>query len=125
LRRLKSGQGASADHAMRTALAALGLVAVTAQDQQGYFLRSRCDLVPETDSSAAFEIVLADGRVEKLEVTYEEACALLKAAVSAAKAQKLPWREDDLQLVPQPKLVELVLRSRDQAIRGVEEAPAE
>jgi len=56
LRRLRFGS-ANADLAGHTALAALALAAVTAQDRGGYFLRSRCDLVAQENSPKQFELI--------------------------------------------------------------------
>lgn len=124
LRRLRfagnAGASSPADIAARTALAALGLAAVTAQDRAGYFLRSRCDLVP--DGTTPFELVLADGRTEPVEIDFDGARRLVDEAARAATAAGLPWNAEDLVLTPQTKLVELVGRSRKLALEGAEEA---
>lgn len=126
LRRLRLGDGdAKADEAARTALAALALVAVTAHDRAGYFLRSRCDLVPEPESQAAFEIITIDGNAESVEIDLRAATALLQEAASAAEAAGAAWNEEDLVLKPQAKLVDLVKRSRERALSGVEEPEGE
>jgi len=126
LRRLRFSDGdTTADEVARTALAALALVAVTAQDRAGYFLRSRCDLVPEPDSSAAFEIVRTDGNTDAVDVDFEAAAKLLKQAASAAENAGVPWNAEDLLLKPQAKLVELVKQSRERALAGAEEPEGE
>ncbi len=104
------------DQAARTALAALALLAVTAQDHAGYNLRSRCDLVP--DGSASFEILDADGGVDEFPLDLEAACALYRDAVKAAKEAGLPWPEQPLRLRPQEKLVKIVAESRRLALAG-------
>ncbi|MEB2344206.1 MAG: type I-U CRISPR-associated RAMP protein Csb1/Cas7u [Deltaproteobacteria bacterium] len=122
LRRLRFANGSTeADEVARTALAALALVAVTAQDRAGYFLRSRCDLVPEPDSPAGFEIVRTDGRTESVEADLESAARLLQQAVNAAKDAGILWNAEDLMLKPQAKLVGLVKQSRELALVGAEE----
>jgi CRISPR-associated protein Csb1 len=103
---------AARDEAARVALAALGLAAVALSSARGLDLRSRCLLVGEGPSS--FETVGLDGAIESFELDADGACALLKEAVGAARAAGLPWREESVKLVPQPKLCELVQKSRAQ-----------
>lgn len=126
LRRLRFSapgrQAAAGDGAARAALAALGLLAALAQDRSGYFLRSRCDLVPETGQSHGFEIVRADGSVESFALNVGQACALVQQAAERAAAGSVRWRGSDLTLKPQEKLVSLVLQSRELALRGAEDA---
>lgn len=108
-------------HAQAT-LAALALAAALAQDRAGYFLRSRCDLVPEANAPGDFEIVRTDGATEPLALDFEVAARAV--AVLAAKTQDLglAWRAEDLRLAPLAKLVELVKRSREKALQGEAEA---
>ncbi len=96
-----------------------------AQDREGYFLRSRCDLVPEADAPDGFEIVLANGKTESIELDQETALRLAVEAVRAAKSADLPWNPDDLVLKPQAKLVQLVLESRKLALQGQAESDAD
>jgi CRISPR-associated protein Csb1 len=119
LRRIKLSQQATlaANTQARTCLAALGLLALVSQDRAGYSLRSRCDLVPEAGAPAELEVVLADGTIESVSLDYKTAVALLKAAVEAA-SKEARWREADVVLEPQAKLVELVRRSREAALLG-------
>jgi len=104
----------------RTVLAALGLVALTLQDEAGYALRSRCDLVCE--GRAPFEIVHPDGTVDQFEITAEDAISVLNEAVKAAKSAGFPWNEEPIRLVPQDRLVELVAQSRAKGLAGETEA---
>jgi CRISPR-associated protein Csb1 len=115
LRRLHFA-GATGDLAAQTALAALGLAALTAQDRNGYFLRSRCDLVPE--GSCTMELVNANGDVEQVQMDFTQACQLAADAASAATAAGVPWAKNDLVLKPQTRLVQLVSASRQLALRG-------
>lgn len=125
LRRLRfkgvHGPTSDADVAARTALAALGMVAAVAQDRAGYFLRSRCDLVPEAGTSGGFEIVRANGETEPFDCTLEEACELLRAASDVARKTGIAWADSDLVLTPQDKLVQLVKLSREKALQGLED----
>jgi CRISPR-associated protein Csb1 len=126
LRRLRfaggDGHASSTDVAAQTALAALALAAVAAQDRAGFFLRSRCDLVPEAGSPGAFEIIAADGRTEVVELESETAYALAAEAARAAKAAGIGWNERDLVMTPQAKLVRLVSESRKRALQGESES---
>lgn len=120
LRRLKfpldkpARDQAAADIAARTALAALGLCGAVLSIEDGCDLRSRCQLVPEPDQGA-WELVNGNGTSEPLTLDAQAACALLQAAVAAAKAAGLPWRDDPLRLVPSPGLVALVQKSHELA----------
>ena len=107
------------DSAAHRVLAALGLLALTLGREQGYWLRSRCGLVAE--GFADFEIVHADGRIEIMTLDSKTAHAELADAVKAAKAAGLPWLETPVILTPQPKLLELIKKSRNiQALGKVE-----
>jgi len=99
------------DRAARAVLAALALTAIALQREQGYFLRSRCDLIPIDEAS--FEVVSTAARTTPFRITSAEATNLLKNAVSAARDVKLRWRTEPLQLTPKPALVELVRKSRE------------
>ncbi|MGO9056436.1 MAG: hypothetical protein ACLQU2_03505 [Candidatus Binataceae bacterium] len=81
-------------------------------------LRSRCDLVPEENSARGFEIIAADGSVEKVDLDFAQARGLLDEAVRAARTAGVPWNERDLILRPQTKLVQLVSASRELALQG-------
>jgi CRISPR-associated protein Csb1 len=120
LRRLgfTGGKSKEGDDAARATLAALGLLSAVAQDRTGYYLRSRCDLVPEAGQTSDFEIVRADGTSEPFALDYEEACALVKAAHERASSHGVRWLDEDIVLTPQAKLVELVKRSREKALEG-------
>jgi CRISPR-associated protein Csb1 len=115
LRRLGFG-GGHKDEAARTLLAALGLVALAEQDARGYALRSRCDLV--CDGRAPFELVHADGSVERLEIGREAARAVHGAAHAAAAKAGFKFPAGPIVLTPQDKLVEIVRRSQRLALEG-------
>lgn len=114
----------AADTHARAALAAIAITSGLAQDRAGYFLRSRCDLVPLPDEPSRFCIVRSDGSEEAFSLTVEGAAALVKEAAAAASAAGVTWRDEDVKLKPQPKLLELVKRSRAQALQGIAEAEA-
>jgi CRISPR-associated protein Csb1 len=115
LRRLSFG-GDERDRAGRTLLAALGLVALAEQDARGYALRSRCDLVCE--GKAPFELVHADGAVDRLEIDRAVARQLYTSAFEAAGAAGFGLSAEPIRLVPQDKLIEIVRRSQRFALAG-------
>jgi CRISPR-associated protein Csb1 len=115
LRRLGFG-GGERDLAGRALLAALGLVALTEQDARGYALRSRCDLVCE--GHMPFELVHADGHVDRLEIGREAARALYTASLEGAKKAGFKLSNEPVRLTPQEKLVEIVRRSQRLALEG-------
>jgi CRISPR-associated protein Csb1 len=114
LRRLKfpvaGKRAAELDSAARSVLLALGLVAITSGREQGYALRSRCDLV--ADGLANFEILGQDGQATPLEFTLDAAIDLYKAAIARTIAVGLPWHAEPLRLKPQAKLNKLIELSR-------------
>ena len=124
VRRLRFDKPA-AHLAAQVALAALALAAVTAQDREGYFLRSRCDLVPEENSPLSFEIIDSSGSTETVDLDFGQAARLAQEAIKAARSGGLAWNEKDLVLKPQAKLVQLVSASRRLALQGEAEAESE
>lgn len=108
----------------QTVLAAIALVALTAQDKYGYALRSRCDLV--CDGQKPFEIVHPDGSTENLTISADNAIKVFHDSVKVAKEGKgFRWNETPLRLKPQRRLVELVALSRAKALVGETENDTE
>lgn len=101
---------AQRDEAGRVALAALGLYGLVAQNEAGYRLRSRCELVPVRE--ARIELV---GRtleeVRAFTLSTHEASLLLKQALTEAERYGLTWGQD-VQLEADDRLLTLVARSR-------------
>ena len=117
LRRLRfpvdGDQSAERNLAARAVLAALGLVAITEQFQQGSFLRSRCDLVPESVELTIERVRSATIEDDdKFSLSPDEAIALFDAAVAKAITQNLPWQATAIELTPNDDLVGLVVASR-------------
>ncbi len=112
LRRLRFPVNGSNDEerdlVARTALAALGLAAICLLDQDGYDLRSRCLLVPE---SSPFEFV-RPGETEPFTLTAEQAIALVREAADRAEQHGLKWRREPVILTPSPELEKLIVESR-------------
>jgi len=101
----------------RTLLAALALAAITRLREHGCDLRSRCLLIPE--GGAQFELVSNDGKVESFSLDAGAADDIFENAVQHARNNDLPWETEVTSLTPQPRLVELVRRSRE--VRDTEE----
>lgn len=126
LRKLSFGEG---DSEARTALAALGLLAVLAAGDRGHDLRSRCLLVPRKGEALKFEIIEPNGNTRPLLLSLEEAVGLFESAVRALP-ESLSFTDKDgrpLQLgvpvavlKPSEKLAQLVKKSRELAAVGEE-----
>ncbi|HEY4238648.1 MAG TPA: type I-U CRISPR-associated RAMP protein Csb1/Cas7u [Kofleriaceae bacterium] len=108
----------AAERAARVSLAALALAGIVHQRAQGYDLRSRCLLVP--DSGLVLEILRADGASEQIALGTDDVDALVAAAGKAAEAAGLGWVREPLKLRPAPKLVALVKASRGLAAAGTD-----
>ncbi|MHB1239251.1 MAG: type I-G CRISPR-associated RAMP protein Csb1/Cas7g [Gammaproteobacteria bacterium] len=115
LRRLELTTGAEE---ARTALAALGLLAVFAAESRGHDLRSRCLLVPKKGSALKLEAVARDGSATHVDLDLAGAIALYNEAVvnlpDGMKFDK-PAGEALVELQPSPKLADLVKKSRELA----------
>jgi CRISPR-associated protein Csb1 len=109
---------ADRDAAGRAVVAALGVYAVTLQQEDGYQLRSRCQLVPS--DKPQFEVI---GRTEKERESFslDSAAALeaLNLALKAAGGHGLKWHGGPIPLEPRPDLLKLVAFS-DRTTAGVE-----
>ena len=110
---LSGGDRATAETAARTAVAALGVAAAALQARDGHDLRSRCLLIPE--APPVLELIRTDGTVEVFDLGVDNASALVRDASTAAADAGVGWHGEELRLVPAPKLVELIRRSRDLA----------
>ncbi len=116
LRRLGFTTGAEE---ARTVLAALGLLSVLAAESRGHDLRSRCLLVPKKGSALRLEAVAQDGGATPLDLDLAGAIALYNEAVSklpdGVRFDK-PAGEALAELMPSPKLADLVKKSRELAV---------
>jgi CRISPR-associated protein Csb1 len=98
------------DEAGRAALAALALYAVALQREDGYFLRSRCHLVPlEPPRCELVGVTLQD--IETFSLTAASARKVFEDACQCARKFGLSWKAGLIELQPSDKLVELVRRS--------------
>jgi CRISPR-associated protein Csb1 len=98
------------DVAGRAVLAALALYATALQRDEGYFLRSRCHLIPLESSQYQF-LGLTAKDVESLDLTTDLIRETFRLAVKQAQDAGLIWKTDVIELKPTDKLVELVRRS--------------
>ena len=114
----KGATSAERDVAGRAVIAALGVLAVTLHQEDGYQLRSRCQLVPA--EKPRFELI---GRTEQdlegFELDSAAAEVALKQAVDVAGTNGLKWRPGRIELEARPDLLKLVAYS-DRAMAGAE-----
>lgn len=116
LRRLRfRGFDREAETAARTAVAAVGVAAIAYQHELDFDLRSRCLLLPE--HAPRLELLHRDGSAAE-EVTLDRAVAveILTSAAAGAEAAGLGWETGEMRMVPAPKLIELLRRSRKAAV---------
>lgn len=133
LRRLRfpndGSQSPERDTAARTVLAALGLVAITAQRERDYFLRSRCEL--RSVDSPQFEFVVQGrktGEEDRFTLKFDEANVLLQQALEVPNAPK--WKADSEMppLKPKANLAELIRLSfarggAEEEVEGDDQGP--
>ncbi len=141
IRRLGFGTPEESE-AAQAVLAALGLVAVLAAADDGYFLRSRCQLSPKPGKALKFRRVAKDGSDEELPLALDESIKLYDAALKAlpTSLQWHPWNIEENKwslesleaakpiatLTAAPKLQQLVRESRRLSTAGeVEEENTE
>jgi len=114
----KGSSSGDRDGAGRAAVAALGLYAVTLHQEEGYQLRSRCQLVPV--EVPQFELI---GRTEqdreKFALDSTTAEQALKRALDNAGKAGLTWHPGIIRLEPKPDLLKLVAYS-DKALAAAE-----
>ena len=112
LRRLRfKGVDRTVETAARTAIAALGVAAVAYQHEADYDLRSRCLLLPT--HPPRLELLRRDGSAgEVVGVDRDGVAQILSDAVAHAAEAGVGWETGDMRLVPAPKLLELIRRSR-------------
>jgi CRISPR-associated protein Csb1 len=101
------------DIAGRSVIAALGTLAITLQIEEGYQLRSRCQLIPIAEPE--FEWLGATASERQTEkISASTAKEALQVLYRKASDKGLTWQGEPLTLEPEEKLVKLVAMS-DQA----------
>ncbi|CAD5374846.1 CRISPR-associated protein [Rubrivivax sp. A210] len=108
---------AARDQAGRAVLAALTLFGLVAQNESGYLLRSRCELLPH-DSGRLEMIGRTLQQVETVSLEAGTARTLLAEAAQHAAQHGLNFRPQVLKLTADDRLQELVHRSREAASQG-------
>ncbi|MCY4369982.1 MAG: type I-U CRISPR-associated RAMP protein Csb1/Cas7u [bacterium] len=113
LRRLRfADHNREAEIAARTAVAALGVASIAYQHEMDYDLRSRCLLIPE--HSPRVELLGRDGSpAEVVDIDRTTAQTVLDEATEHASTTGIGWATNDIQLIPAPKLIDLIKRSRE------------
>ncbi len=112
LRRFRcEGHSRETEAAVQTAVAALGVAAIAYQYEMDFDLRSRCLLVPTHPPK--LELLSRDGSAGTIvEVDRDSSARMLREAAAEATAAGVGWKTDEIRLVPAPKLLELIRRSR-------------
>ena len=103
--------------AARVAIAALGIAAIAYQREMDFDLRSRCLLIP-TELPRIEMLDRAGASKENRNIDTSTASSLLVKAASKAKEVGIGWEEDEIKLVPAPKLIELINRSRKNSVKS-------
>jgi CRISPR-associated protein Csb1 len=104
------------DIAGRLVLAALALYALALHRRDGYFLRSRCHLIPVEATPRDERLGASAQDVNPFTLTVDDAREAFDQAREKARASGLSWKAGLIQLQPTKKLVELVRRS-DEKVR--------
>ncbi|HEX3683141.1 MAG TPA: type I-U CRISPR-associated RAMP protein Csb1/Cas7u [Bryobacteraceae bacterium] len=94
----------------RAVIAALGIYAVASQPEQGYQLRSRCQLIPTAKPEFEWIGSIASD-TSKEQITSDVARDAFRQLYETAKAAGLGWEEKPITLTPEEKLVKLVQMS--------------
>jgi CRISPR-associated protein Csb1 len=104
------------DEVARTALAALALCAAELAREQGYDLRSRCQLHPV--APPIWQLVDAPASPPReFSLDGKTAVALYQAAIDEARKVGLPMLDQELVLQPSPQLAALVRKSQELAAK--------
>jgi CRISPR-associated protein Csb1 len=94
----------------RAVVAALGVLALALQVEEGYQLRSRCHLIPATKPEFEWLGTIASDKI-KSHIDTKTAREAFIALYQKAKNEGLDWREEPITLTPEEKLVKLVQMS--------------
>ena len=115
LRRLRfKGVSREAETAAHTAVAALGVAAIAYQYEFDFDLRSRCLLVPTHPPK--IELLRRDGSsAEVVHIGRNASAEILREAAENAAAAGIGWETSDIRLLPAPKLLALIRRSRHES----------
>ncbi len=108
----------------RSVLAAIALCAGVLASEMGTSLRSRCQLVPE--SERVWELIDKPGsKPQSFTVSGDQSSELLKNAIQSAKSAGLGWMDEKLVLKPTKELADLVYQSQEAAAKEKSEGKTE
>lgn len=107
---LKGEETVEVNVAGRAVVAALGVLALALQLEEGYQLRSRCHLIPVTESEFEWIGAVASDRTTS-HIDAKTAQETFNALYQKAKRAGLDWREEPIILTPEEKLIKLVQTS--------------
>ncbi len=112
LRRLRcKGHTREAEAALHVAVAALGVAAIAYQYEMDFDLRARCLLLPTHPPK--IELLRRDGSPgEVVDIDRTSSRKILEQAATQAREAGIGWETNEIRLVPAPKLLELIRRSR-------------
>ncbi|MFB3826482.1 MAG: type I-U CRISPR-associated RAMP protein Csb1/Cas7u [Bryobacteraceae bacterium] len=125
----KANEAEQRNCAARTVLASLAIYGLALQQEQGYWLRSRCELIPiaaKEGNGAVLQLINADGTTADFQVpTILAAKQLFEKAVheaeSESNASAIHWEKQIIRLTPSPQLKKLVEMSEKRQPTGGEE----
>jgi CRISPR-associated protein Csb1 len=107
---LKGKESPDVNAAGRAVLAALGVLALALQLEEGYQLRSRCQLIPTSEPEFEWLGTIASDKSAS-QINAATARESFNALYQKAKSVGLDWREEPIVLTPEEKLVKLVQMS--------------
>lgn len=116
--------------AARTVLTALAIYALALQRERGYWLRSRCELIPvlhKEGTAPVLQLIKADGTTADFQVpTSSAAKQLFETAVHEAEdkgpaGSAIRWERQVIRLTPSAQLTKLVEMSEKRQPTGGEE----
>ncbi len=94
----------------RAVVAALGVLALAMQLEEGYQLRSRCHLIPAAEPEFEWLGTIASDKSAS-QINAATARESFDALYQKAKSAGLGWREEPITLTPEEKLVKLIQMS--------------
>lgn len=120
---VKGKESPAINTAGRAVLGALGLCAGVLASEMGTSLRSRCQLVPESERE--WELIDRPGtKPRTFKLSGDDAIQLLNNAIQSAKSAGLCWMEEKLVLKPTKELADLVYQSQEAAAKEKGEGEA-
>lgn len=109
LRQYRFGEGKSdceRNIAARVVLAALGVFALSRQFEQGFALRSGCDLGAVGD--VRIEVFPCDDDSMSWGLNSSDALELLKSSIDHAKSVGLEWQDSDIELIARKEMLAIM-----------------